>query len=119
MAMKLATNNEIMESLLKNTPSLMAFIDKNEKCIAISKTLADVLGVSPEEVKEKHLDEVMPSLMVSKLEKLLADIADKKEPVVKVETIPTPDGEKVFEIWGFPLIKSEEQVELICWHGWR
>lgn len=117
MAMKLATNNEIMELLLKNTPSLMAFIDKNEKCIAISKTLADVLGVSPEEVKEKHLDEVMPSLMVSKLEKLLADIADKKEPVVKVETIPTPDGEKVFEIWGFPLIKSEEQVELTCLKG--
>ena len=114
MAMKLATNNEIMESLLKNTPNLMAIIDNKGKCLMVSKTMADFLGASPEEVKEKHLKAVMPFLLASKYEELSAEISDKKEPVVKVETIPLPDGERIFEIWGFPLIKFEGQVELIC-----
>lgn len=114
MAMKLATNNEIMESLLKNTPNLMAIIDNKGKCLMVSETMADFLGASPEEVKEKYLKAVMPSLLASKYEELIAEISDKKEPVVKVETIPSPDGERIFEIWGFPLIKFEGQVELIC-----
>ena len=43
MAMKLATNNEIMESLLKNTPNLMAIIDNKGKCLMVSETMADFL----------------------------------------------------------------------------
>jgi len=114
LAMTLARNNEIMASLLKNTPNLMAFIDNDRKFIMVSKTMADVFGLSPEEVEEKHLRDVMPSNLASEYEKLIAEISEKREPVVKIQTIPSPDGEKIFEIWGFPLIKSEEQVELIC-----
>ncbi len=114
LAMTLARNHEIMASLLKNTPNLMAFIDNNGKFVMVSKTMADVFGLSPEEVEEKYLNEVMPSDLASEYEGLIAEISDKKEPVVKIQTIPSPDGEKIFEVWGFPLVKSENQVELIC-----
>lgn len=113
MEQKLATNNEIMESLLVNSPNLMSFMDKRGNFLMASQTLADTCGYSPEEMKGKHLSEVMPAHLASRYMEHIAQINNTRESVVSVEPIPSEDGYRYFEMWGFPLIKQGDQVELI------
>jgi PAS domain S-box-containing protein len=110
---KLAVNNEIMESLLAKSPNLMSFVDKHGQFLMVSQTLADACGYSPEEMKGKHLSEVMPAPLASRYMEHIAEIINKQGSVVSVEPIPSEDGYRSFEMWGFPLIKQGDQVELI------
>ncbi|MGE5544515.1 MAG: PAS domain S-box protein [Bacillota bacterium] len=113
MEQKLAFNHAIMDSLLANTPNLMLFVDKHGRYMMVSQTLADTFGLPPEEIKGKHLSEVMPASLASRYMEHINTIIRKQEPIVSVELIPAEDGYRAFEMWGFPLIKQEDQVELI------
>ncbi len=113
MEQELQYNNEIMQSLFENSPNLMSFIDKEGRYTMVSHTLARTFGFSPEEVKGKHLMEVMPPKLASKYAEHISMIIATQESVASVELMTTGDGYRAFEMWCFPLRRKGGQIELI------
>lgn len=113
MEQKLQYNNEIMQSLFENSPNLMSFIDKDGRYTMVSHTLARTFGFSPEEFSGKHLMEVMPPELASKYSEHISTILKTQETFASVELLPTKDGYRAFEVWGFPLRREEGQIKLI------
>ncbi|NLV16660.1 MAG: PAS domain S-box protein [Syntrophomonadaceae bacterium] len=104
--------NDILNSLLDNTPNLLVFTDGEGNLVMASATIADVLGTTRKEAEGKSLTDIMPPELAEAFLRDNAHVMATGESITSIYSMMTKDGRKAVEMWCFPFIFGEGQTRM-------
>ncbi|RQD75568.1 MAG: diguanylate cyclase, partial [Candidatus Syntrophonatronum acetioxidans] len=92
-----------LNALLENSPTLIAIFDEEGKYIEVSKSIARVIGLLPEEVKGKTFADLLPSDVAGEFNKIINKLKKGQEVITKKDVFLVEGKERIFKTWLFPV----------------
>lgn len=103
----------ILDSFWEHNPNPIAILDKRGKIIRASKSVSELLGLSPNYLEGNYLSKVFPQKVVDVLMDRITEYPVKK-PLNFSDEVNLPDGTiRHYDSWLFPIANDKDETALV------
>jgi PAS domain S-box-containing protein len=110
----LRVSEERLRALIDNAPAVITVRDPDGRLTVVNREMARLLGVEPEELLGRSIDDLHPPDQAEAYRQFDAIVRETGEPVVHDITHRLGDGEHVFLTVAFPLPSARDEPPMIC-----
>ena len=101
-----------VQSLLKNSVSIIVIFDNKGNYIDASHSAAELLGLKKEELIGKNFKKIIPEYKAEDFMNTITTINKTKQPLHKEDTLIVDGEERIYESIIFPIKQKEDEVVL-------